>query len=138
MLLVAKDIVGFCKKLVKQQQPLLQHATVRGERKDIVELSNVGGKQEQVFEKLAEFLTAEELEKMAQVFLAKGSELKSDTKGSKQTATTFGNLVSLAQPDKGTFHANWILDSGASRHVTGTSSEFSSYTSFPPIFPSYK
>jgi hypothetical protein len=45
--------------------------------------------------------------------------------------TNLSNLVNLAQPNKGTSYANWLLDSGASRHVTGTSSECSSYNSFP-------
>jgi hypothetical protein len=70
---------------------------------------------EQVFEKLAKLLTAEELEKMALVFLAKSSELKSGTRESKQTGIILGNLINLAQPDKGTSYANWVLDSGASR-----------------------
>ena len=48
------------------------------------------------------------------------SEQISNTKELKATKTILGNLVNLAHPDKGTSLANWILDSGASKHVTGT------------------
>ena len=53
-----------------------------------------------------------------------------------------GGFINFAYIDEGNYaHAsispqisrlNWILDSGASRHVTGTSSEFMSYTLYPP------
>lgn len=43
-----------------------------------------------------------------------------------------GNLVNLARPSTRKIQENWILDSGASRHVTGASSELASYVPFPP------
>jgi hypothetical protein len=81
---------------------------------------------------MAEYFTAKELVELAQIFLAKSSELLSDSIKSKEITTILGNVVSRAHPDKGMSCANWILDSGASRHVTGTLSEFASYSSFPP------
>jgi len=110
------------------------------------------GRIEQIFEKMAEILTANELVKLAQLFLAKTSELMSATEESnekgniekfqgssrrrdflKETkkATMLGNLINPARLDNGTSCANWILDSGASRHVTGASSEFASYNAYP-------
>jgi len=97
---------------------------------------------EQVFEKLAELLTAKELKKLAQIFLAKSSELMLASQGpiegnncsrTEEISTVLGNLINLARLGTGTFNVNWILDSGASRHVTGASSEFASYTPFPPM-----
>jgi hypothetical protein len=82
---------------------------------------------EQVFEKLSEILTVDQLEKIAQLFLARSSEIVSNTRKSNETSTILGNFVNLAHHGK----SNWILDSGASRHVTGTSSEFTSYIPFP-------
>jgi hypothetical protein len=91
--------------------------------------------------KLVEYFTAKELVELAQIFLAKSSELMSVSQGSNggenfssgdDTSTVLGNLVNLARPSTGTFNANWILDSGASRHVTGTLDEFASYNSFYP------
>ena len=61
------------------------------------------------------------------------SEQISNAKELKATKTILGNLVNLAHPDKGTSLANWILDSGASKHVTGTLSEFASYNPFAPM-----
>ena len=53
-----------------------------------------------------------------------------------------GDFINFAYTDEGNYaHAsiptkisklNWILDSGASKHVTGTSSEFVSYIQYPP------
>jgi hypothetical protein len=53
-----------------------------------------------------------------------------------------GDFINFAYMDEGNYaHAfvlpcisqsSWILDSGASRHVTGTSSEFVSYIQYPP------
>jgi hypothetical protein len=92
---------------------------------------------------------------MAQLFLVRSSELISTTgeqndkeemeqlqgseEGSsflkeKKKVTMLGNLISLACPDKGTSYANWILDSGASRHVTGAPNEFASYTAYPSTY----
>jgi hypothetical protein len=52
----------------------------------------------------------------------------------EETSTILGNLVNLARPGTGTFNSNWILDSGTSKHVTGASSEFASFTRFPPTY----
>ncbi|CAD6271158.1 unnamed protein product [Miscanthus lutarioriparius] len=99
------------------------------------------GRIEHMFEKLAEILTVKELVKLAQLFLARTSELMSATEESNvkekmeqlqgssrgsefpkenKKATMLGNLINLARPDK-----------GASRHVTGASSEFESYSAYP-------
>ena len=51
---------------------------------------------ERVFEKLAEILTVNQLEKIAQLFLAKSSEQTSNTKDLEATKTILGNLVNLA------------------------------------------
>jgi hypothetical protein len=55
---------------------------------------------------------------------------------------SFDKFAHLAYTDEGNYaHAstslhkscsNWILDSGASKHVTGTFKEFDSYTQYPP------
>jgi hypothetical protein len=81
----------------------------------------------QMFEKLLEILTVDQLEKIAQLFLANSSKLVSNTRKSNEASTILGNFVNLARYGK----RNWILDSRASRHVTGTSSEFASYIPFP-------
>jgi hypothetical protein len=81
----------------------------------------------QMFEKLLEILTVDQLEKIAQLFLANSSKIMLNTRKSNEASTILGNFVNLARYGK----RNWILDSGASRHVTGTSSEFASYISFP-------
>jgi hypothetical protein len=39
--------------------------------------------------------------------------------GPSEASTPLGNLVNLAHLNTTIFHANWILDSGASKHVTG-------------------
>ncbi|CAD6342282.1 unnamed protein product [Miscanthus lutarioriparius] len=99
------------------------------------------GRIEQMFEKLDEILTAKELVKLAPLFLARTSELMSATEESNgkekmeqlqgssrgsefpkenRKATMLGNLINLARPDK-----------GASRHATGASSEFESYSAYP-------
>jgi hypothetical protein len=83
---------------------------------------------EQVFEKLSEILTVDQLEKITQLFLAKSSEIVSNTRKSNEIWTILDNFVNLARHGK----SNWILDYGASRHVTRTSSEFASYIPFPP------
>ncbi|KAJ1274767.1 hypothetical protein BS78_05G086700 [Paspalum vaginatum] len=66
---------------------------------------------QQVFEKLAEFLTAKELKKLAQIFLAKSSEQMLVSQGhiegnncsrTEETSTVLGNLINLAHP--GTWH----------------------------------
>jgi hypothetical protein len=50
---------------------------------------------EQVFEKLSEILTVDQLEKIAQLFLAKSSEIVSNTRKSNETSTILGNFVNL-------------------------------------------
>jgi len=95
---------------------------------------------EQIFEKLVR------LEKLVSLLIMRTEEMPSCTKQGmasseqisnakelKATKTILGNLVNLAHPDKGTSLANWILDSGASKHVTGTLSEFASYNPFAPM-----
>lgn len=106
------------------------------------------GRIEQMLEKLAEILTAKEPVKLAQLILARTYELMSATEEShgkekieqlrgnefpkeNKKATMPGNLINLARPNKSTSYANWILDSGASRHVTVASSEFASYSAYP-------
>jgi hypothetical protein len=59
--------------------------------------------------------------------------------GAVEDASTSGNIASYAHSATGTcdthalasiptIRSPWIVDSGASRHVTGTAGEFSSYT----------
>jgi hypothetical protein len=48
-----------------------------------------------VFEKLSEILTVDQLEKIAQLFLAKSSEIVSNTRKSNETSTILGNFVNL-------------------------------------------
>lgn len=45
-------------------------------------------------------------------------EIRRDIHKEKEETTVLGNLVNLAYSDT-TPHSNWILDSGASRHVNG-------------------
>jgi hypothetical protein len=62
--------------------------------------------------------------------------------GDKDQESHIGDFVHFAYTDEGNYaHAfvptqvtqlKWILDSGASKHVTGTSSEFTSYIKYPP------
>lgn len=62
-------------------------------------------------------------------------------KKDEEIATRSGNFANHARSDPGTSnqalasirksHSKWILHSGASMHVTGSSSEFVSYTSYP-------
>jgi len=71
------------------------------------------------------------------------NDLKSDSQGTTITATD--NVANLVYSDSGilnqaftsmqSYTSNWILDSGASRHVTGMSTEFASYS---PYTHSYK
>ncbi|WVZ82886.1 hypothetical protein U9M48_030094 [Paspalum notatum var. saurae] len=89
---------------------------------------------EQIFKNLAELFTAKELEELAQRRTMSVSAWPNEGNNSlrrEETSTVLGNLVNLARPGTGTFNTNWILDSGASRHVTGESDEFASYTPFP-------
>ena len=72
-------------------------------------------------------------------------ELKKETKVTNDGGYgdfSFDKFAHLAYTDEGNYaHAstslhkscpNWILDSGASRHVAGTLKEFDSYTQYPP------
>jgi transposase InsO family protein len=72
---------------------------------------------EQILEKLAE-----EVE-----------EIRGRIQKVKEKTTVLGNFVNLAHPMQ-VPNSTWILDSGASRHVTGMSSEFTSYTPFQSSF----
>ena len=67
-------------------------------------------------------------------------EIRKDSQLNNQQTTSSSNSVTDAvHSDSGTFNQNctsyWILDSGASRHVTGKLNEFTSYT---PYSHSYK
>ena len=76
----------------------------------------------------------EELKKL------KKNESDSKSYGQGTTTTPKNNMANLVHFDPGILNqaftstqssnSNWILDSGASRHVTGMSSEFSSYTPY--------
>jgi len=96
-----------------------------------------------IFELLVEILTAKELETVTQMFLAKSSKLisaltehneKQYLSRQEETPTILDNLINLARPLTGASHANWILDSSASKHVTGQSNEFASYTPYPSTY----
>ncbi|KAJ1256662.1 hypothetical protein BS78_K339200 [Paspalum vaginatum] len=100
-------------------------------------------KIEKVFEVLAEILTTKELKKVAQIFLAKSSKLMSAPirhneqhyiSRQEETSTVLGNLINLARPITSTSHANWIIYSGASKHVTGDLDEFASYTPYQSTY----
>jgi transposase InsO family protein len=94
--------------------------------------------ENQTIEKLLEKMTQllKEIEKLRQ-----SRESAEIPKQSGKT-TVLGNCVNLAQTEEaissqapalnGTC-SNWILDSGASAHVTGKWSEFASYTPHPPM-----
>lgn len=64
----------------------------------------------------------------------KGSQLNN-----QEAASSSDTIIDVVHSDSGTFNqnhiSNWILDSGASRHVTGKVNEFTSYT---PYSHSYK
>jgi len=101
------------------------------------------GRIVRIFELLVEILTAKELETVTQMFLAKSSKLisaltehneKQYLSRQEETPTILDNLINLARPLTGASHANWILDSGASKHVTGQSNEFASYTPYPSTY----
>ena len=67
-------------------------------------------------------------------------EIRKDSQLNNQETTSSSNSVADAvHSDSGTFNQNhtsdWILDSSASRHVTGKLNEFTSYT---PYSHSYK
>jgi Zinc knuckle len=82
----------------------------------------------------------EDLSAEDQELLRQYSQLLRRTQGGAVgDASTSGNIVSYAHPAIGTcdthivasipiIRSPWIVDSGASRHVTGTAGEFSSYT----------
>jgi hypothetical protein len=57
----------------------------------------------------------------------------------QEAASSSDTIIDVVHSDSGTFNqnhiSNWILDSGASRHVTGKVNEFTSYT---PYSHSYK
>ena len=66
--------------------------------------------------------------------IAMGSQLNN-----QETTSSSNTVADAVHTDSGTFNknhiSNWILDSGASRHVTGKLNEFTSYT---PYSHSYK
>ena len=67
---------------------------------------------------------------------------KIETSGGKDQGNYVGDFANFTYKDEGHYaHAlvptrvsqlNWILDSGASKHVTGASCEFDSYVQYPP------
>ncbi len=50
---------------------------------------------------------------------------------SQEATQVVENVANLAHPEKS---SKWILDSGASQHVTGMYSEFNSYTPYPHTY----
>ncbi|XP_020248187.1 uncharacterized protein LOC109825723 [Asparagus officinalis] len=85
-------------------------------------------------------MTGAEITELEELCLFKLQAEKSKGKGQVTqdlaTTTYFGNFIGYAHATKGTqvqtlkstkTHVDWIIDSGASRHVTGTSSEFALY-----------
>ena len=85
-------------------------------------------------------LTGEQVKQWGQWQKFKASEASNTTSVSSATATTshFGNFANYAHLGKGTqaqalastcrHNIEWVIDSGASKHVTGTSSSFKTYT----------
>ena len=62
-------------------------------------------------------------------------EIRERIRKEREKTTVLGNLVNLAHPMQMQVpHSTWILDSGASRHVTGMPSEFVSFTPYPPTY----
>jgi hypothetical protein len=104
----------------------------RCQRYGIGQKANVALQEEGLFDKV-EFVTKElkELKKKMETTLDKG-----------QGDSTFGDFAHFAYANEGNCahkstlsqmsFPNWILDSGASKHVAGTSKEFESYTKYPP------
>ena len=70
------------------------------------------------------------------------STSQGQSKEEGQNEATFGNFAHYVYKDEGNIdrvsiathnvNSDWILDSGASKHVTGNISEFDSYTQYPP------
>lgn len=83
-------------------------------------------------------ISASELEELRKL---KKNMSKSKPNLQERTSTSANNVSNLVHSDTGMkTHAlmsmndsvsSWILDSGASRHVTGMSSEFTSYSPYP-------
>ena len=84
-------------------------------------------------------------------FSEEGSSLATQEESKKRTESTgdkdhedfsYGNFAHFVSTDEGNCahasilsqrsHPDWILDSGASKHVAGTSMEFESYIPYPP------
>jgi hypothetical protein len=113
---------------------------------------------EQLLDKLAELFKAKDKDTL--ILTAKGSgevlefstkDLETLRKANRSAeranqsgkTTVLGNFVNLAQIEEGisnqaptldeTSRSNWILDSGATTHVTGRWSEFASYAPHPPM-----
>jgi hypothetical protein len=90
----------------------------------------------EVFEKLAQILTAKGSSEVLNILeeLDKSSQLKKDPGNPKQSGqtTNLGNFVNLAPTLNEVSCSNWILDSRAPTHVTGSRSEFASYAPHPP------
>jgi hypothetical protein len=62
--------------------------------------------------------------------------------GPEDTTSSFGNFANFVETNKGntenasvaahSINRGWVLDSGASKHVTGNLKEFESYIRYPP------
>jgi peptidoglycan hydrolase CwlO-like protein len=96
-----------------------------------LELSRV----KQDFESLRTYVST--LVSVRETLLSSGKQFETKLRkkhkisGDKDQESHIGNYVHAFVPPQVT-QLNWILDSGASKHVTGTSSEFTSYMSYPP------
>ena len=70
------------------------------------------------------------------------STYQGQSKEEEQNEATFGNFAHYVYKDEGNIdrvsiathnvNSDWILDSGASKHVTGNINEFDSYIQYPP------
>jgi hypothetical protein len=89
-----------------------------------------------VLEKLAQILTAKGSSEVLDILeeLEKSSHLKKDLGNPKQSGktTNLDNFINLAPTSNELSRSNWILDLGASTHVTGRRSEFASYAPHLP------
>ena len=86
--------------------------------------------------------TEEEISRTGEVEKSKKVSESEGKSNEEDSEIHYGDFVNFAYMDEGNYantsvssqisQLNWILDSGASRHVTGATSEFASYTQYPP------